>query len=81
VDRRAFALILAVALALVLAAPPTVTAQGADRICQVGLVGPYGPGLDWSILRGYQERLRELGGVEGLSISPSLRQKADQVIE
>lgn len=65
--------ILAVALALMLAAAPPVAAQGADRTYRVGFVGPYSPGLDWSILRGYQERLHELGWVEGHNISTTYR--------
>jgi putative tryptophan/tyrosine transport system substrate-binding protein len=65
--------ILAVALVLVLAAPPGVEAQGAARTYRVGFVGPYSPGLDWSILQGYQERLRELGWVEGQNIVTTYR--------
>src|SRR4029450_1439935 len=65
--------IVVVALALMLVSAPSVEAQGADRTSRIGFVGPYSPGLDWSILQGYQERLRELGWVEGQNIVTTYR--------
>ncbi len=56
-------------LALVLVGAPAAVGQDASRIYRVGFLGPYGPGLDWSILKAYQERLHELGWVEGQNIS------------
>jgi putative tryptophan/tyrosine transport system substrate-binding protein len=64
---------LAAAFVLVLAAATPTAAQGADRTYRVGFVGPYSPGLDWSILLAYQKRLRELGWVEGENISTTYR--------
>jgi putative ABC transport system substrate-binding protein len=51
-------------LSLVLAAGPAA-AQSPARAARVGFVGPYSPGLDWIILKGFQERLAELGWNEG----------------
>lgn len=65
--------VLAVALGLIFASAPSVAAQDANRTYRVGFVGPYSPGLDWSILQGYQERLRELGWVEGQNIVTTYR--------
>ena len=64
---------LAVALTLLLAATPLGDAEGTERAYRVGFVGPYSPGLDWTILQAYQERLRELGWVEGQNISTTYR--------
>ena len=64
---------LAAALTLALAAATPTAAQATDRTYRVGFVGPYSPGLDWSILLAYQKRLRELGWVEGENISTTYR--------
>lgn len=64
---------LVVSLGLILGSAPAGEAQGTDRTYRVGFIGPYSPGLDWSILRGYQERLRELGWVEGQNIETTYR--------
>lgn len=64
---------LVVSLGLTLLSAPAVDAQGIDRLYRVGFVGPYGPGMDWSILLGYQQRLQELGWVDGQSIETTYR--------
>ena len=64
---------LAAALTLVLVAATPAAAQPTDRSYRVGFVGPYSAGLDWSILQGYQARLRELGWVEGQNLSTTYR--------
>ena len=65
--------VVAAALALALSAGSDAVPQETSRIFRVGFVGPYSPGLDWSILQGYQERLRELGWVEGRNIETTYR--------
>jgi putative tryptophan/tyrosine transport system substrate-binding protein len=60
---------IAAALVLVLVGASAALAQDASRTYRVGFLGPYGPGLDWSVLKAYQERLRELGWIEGQNIS------------
>ncbi|HKZ07980.1 MAG TPA: ABC transporter substrate-binding protein [Methylomirabilota bacterium] len=61
------------ALAVILLGAPAAGAQDASRPYRVGFLGPYGPGLDWSMLSAYQERLRELGWVEGQNIWTTYR--------
>lgn len=61
--------IVAIVIALALAEASIGAAQGPDRTFRVGFVGVYNPGLAAPGLLSYQQRLRELGWVEGQNIS------------
>ncbi|HKZ07981.1 MAG TPA: ABC transporter substrate binding protein [Methylomirabilota bacterium] len=64
----------AAALVVLLAGVPVVgTAQETGRAYRIGFVGPYSAGLDWSMLHGFQARLRELGWIEGRNLSTTYR--------
>lgn len=63
----------AVALALIVVAASSVAAQEGSRTFRVGFVGVYNPGIAATGLQSYQQRLRELGWVEGQNISTTYR--------
>lgn len=63
----------ALALALIVVAASSVAAQEGRRTFHVGFVGVYSPGLAAPGLQNYQQRLRELGWVEGQNISTTYR--------
>jgi putative ABC transport system substrate-binding protein len=65
--------ILTAALALMLVAAPMAAAQETGRTYRIGYLGPYGPGMDWASLHAYQQRLQELGWVEGQNMSTTYR--------
>ncbi len=65
--------VLAAALTLFVLSGAARAEPETARLYRVGFLGPYSPGLDWSILLGYQKRLRELGWVEGENIATTYR--------
>jgi putative ABC transport system substrate-binding protein len=65
--------IVAASITLAVAAASSRAADGTDRTYRIGFVGVSSPGLAAVALQSYQQRLRELGWVEGQNLSTTYR--------